>query len=59
MPAVSAPQGKPFDVARTFQQALEFHHQGRIAESGPPAQVFDAPREDVTRSFLAQARSAG
>ena len=33
MPAVSAPQGKPLDVARTFQQALEFHHQGRIAEA--------------------------
>lgn len=35
MPAVSAPQGKPFEVARTFQQALEFHHQGRIAEAEP------------------------
>lgn len=33
MPAVSAPQGKPLDVARTFQQALELHHQGRIAEA--------------------------
>jgi protein O-GlcNAc transferase len=33
MPAMSAPQGKPLDVARTFQQALEFHHQGRIAEA--------------------------
>lgn len=35
MPAVSAPQGKPIDVARTFQQALELHHQGRIAEAEP------------------------
>jgi predicted O-linked N-acetylglucosamine transferase (SPINDLY family) len=35
MPAVSAPQGKPLDVARTFQQALELHHQGRIGEAEP------------------------
>jgi predicted O-linked N-acetylglucosamine transferase (SPINDLY family) len=35
MPAVSAPQGKSLDVARTFQQALELHHQGRIAEAEP------------------------
>ena len=35
MPALSAPQGKPLDVARTFQQALELHHQGRIAEAEP------------------------
>jgi predicted O-linked N-acetylglucosamine transferase (SPINDLY family) len=35
MPAVSAPQGKPIDVARTFQQALELHHQGRITEAEP------------------------
>jgi protein O-GlcNAc transferase len=33
MPSVTAPQGKPLDVARTFAQALEFHHQGRIAEA--------------------------
>ena len=35
MPLVSAPQGKPPDVARTFQQALELHHQGRVAEAEP------------------------
>src|ERR1044072_2638731 len=35
MPALSAPQGKPLDVARTFQRALELHHQGRIAEAEP------------------------
>jgi protein O-GlcNAc transferase len=33
MPSVTAPQGKPLDVARTFNQALELHHQGRIAEA--------------------------
>ena len=33
MPSATAPQGKPLDVAHTFNQALTFHHQGRIAEA--------------------------
>jgi protein O-GlcNAc transferase len=33
MPSVTAPQGKPLDVAPTFDQALTLHHQGRIAEA--------------------------
>ena len=33
MPAVTAPQGKPLDVARTFEQALALHHQGRVVEA--------------------------
>lgn len=45
--------------ARSVAHTVHVLHQGRIAESGPPAQVFDTPHEEVTRSFLAQARSAG
>jgi protein O-GlcNAc transferase len=33
MPAVTAPQGKPLDVARTFEQGLALHHQGRVVEA--------------------------
>jgi protein O-GlcNAc transferase len=33
MPSVTAPQGKPSDVERTFQQGLALHHQGRVAEA--------------------------
>ena len=28
--------------------------QGRIAECGPPAQVLDQPKEEVTRQFLSR-----
>jgi ABC-type histidine transport system ATPase subunit len=30
-------------------------HAGRIAESGPPSQVFDSPQQEVTTQFLGQA----
>ena len=33
MPLLPLPQGKPLDVPRTLQQALELYHQGKIAES--------------------------
>jgi len=33
MPSMPLPQGKPLDVPRTIHQALELHHQGRIAEA--------------------------
>ncbi len=33
MPSLPLPQGKPLDVPRTMHQALELHHQGRIAEA--------------------------
>jgi ABC-type polar amino acid transport system ATPase subunit len=31
--------------------------EGRVAEAGPPGQVFEAPTTDVTRQFLTQART--
>ena len=33
MPSLPLPQGKPLDVPRTMHQALELHHQGRLAEA--------------------------
>ena len=33
MPSLPLPQGKPLDVPRAMQQALELHHQGRIADA--------------------------
>jgi ABC-type microcin C transport system duplicated ATPase subunit YejF len=32
-------------------------HAGRVAESGPAGQIFENPREEVTRSFLAQTKA--
>jgi ABC-type polar amino acid transport system ATPase subunit len=43
--------------ARNVSHTVHVMHAGRVAESGPPAQIFDDPREDVTRSFLAQTRA--
>jgi ABC-type polar amino acid transport system ATPase subunit len=40
--------------ARRVAHTVHVMHDGRIAESGPPEQVFGQPRLDVTRSFLAQ-----
>jgi predicted O-linked N-acetylglucosamine transferase (SPINDLY family) len=33
MPSLPLPQGKPLDVPRTMQQALELHHAGRTADA--------------------------
>jgi ABC-type polar amino acid transport system ATPase subunit len=41
--------------ARGVAHTVHILHAGRVAESGPPEQVFGAPREEVTRVFLAQA----
>ncbi|MDQ7878636.1 amino acid ABC transporter ATP-binding protein [Microbacterium sp. QXD-8] len=40
--------------ARDVADRVVFLDEGRILESGPPAQVFGAPREDRTREFLAR-----
>jgi ABC-type polar amino acid transport system ATPase subunit len=40
--------------ARRVAHTVHVMHSGRIVESGPPAQVIDAPREAVTRAFLAE-----
>jgi ABC-type polar amino acid transport system ATPase subunit len=43
--------------ARNVSHTVHVMHGGRVAESGPSPQVFDAPREEVTRSFLAQTKA--
>ncbi|NCO21544.1 MAG: amino acid ABC transporter ATP-binding protein [Rhodobacterales bacterium] len=40
--------------AREAADRVIFMDQGRIVEQGPPAQIFDAPREDRTRAFLSR-----
>ncbi len=42
--------------ARRVAKTVHVMQQGRIAESGPPEQVFDNPREEVTRTFIAEAK---
>jgi ABC-type polar amino acid transport system ATPase subunit len=43
--------------ARQASHTVHVMHAGRVLESGTPAQIFDAPREDVTRTFLAQTKA--
>jgi ABC-type polar amino acid transport system ATPase subunit len=43
--------------ARNVSHSVHVMHGGRIVESGAPQQIFEDPREDVTRSFLAQSRA--
>ena len=43
--------------ARTVAHTVHVMHAGRVAESGPPEQIFGDPREEVTRTFLAQAKA--
>jgi ABC-type polar amino acid transport system ATPase subunit len=45
-------------VARHVAHTVHVFHAGRIIESGPPAQVLDAPHEEATRLLLAEAYAA-
>ena len=38
--------------ARDAADTILFMHEGRLVESGPPAQIFGAPRDPRTREFL-------
>ncbi len=40
--------------ARNVAHTVHVMEGGRIVESGPPGQIFDAPREAATRAFLAE-----
>jgi ABC-type polar amino acid transport system ATPase subunit len=42
------------DFARRVAHTVHVMHEGRVAESGPPEQIFGQPRLDVTRSFVAR-----
>jgi ABC-type polar amino acid transport system ATPase subunit len=43
--------------ARNVAHTVHVMHGGQVAESGPPQQIFESPREEITRSFLAQTRA--
>jgi ABC-type polar amino acid transport system ATPase subunit len=45
------------NFARNVSHTVHVMHAGRVAESGPPSQIFESPREEVTRSFLAQTKA--
>jgi polar amino acid transport system ATP-binding protein len=39
--------------ARDVSTKVVFMHQGRIAEEGPPEQIFGAPKSERLAGFLA------
>lgn len=41
--------------ARRVAHTVHVMHEGCIAESGPPKQIFEHPQQEATRAFLAQA----
>jgi ABC-type polar amino acid transport system ATPase subunit len=41
--------------ARRVAHTVHVMHKGRVAESGPAQQIFENPRLEVTRAFLAEA----
>jgi polar amino acid transport system ATP-binding protein len=45
--------------ARDIASRVSFIDEGRILESGPPAELFSAPREERTRRFLQRVTDAG
>ncbi len=45
--------------AHDFADRVLFFDKGRIVEQGPPAQIFTAPQEDRTKSFLRKIIAAG
>jgi len=45
--------------AKEFADRVCFFYKGRIAEEGPPQQIFVQPREERTRQFLRAVLEAG
>jgi polar amino acid transport system ATP-binding protein len=45
--------------ARELADRVYFLDAGRILESGPPAEIFSAPKEPRTQQFLARIVAAG
>ena len=45
--------------AREISDRVCFLHAGQILESGPPAELFTAPREPRTQEFLQRVIDAG
>jgi polar amino acid transport system ATP-binding protein len=45
--------------AREFSDRVCFFYAGKIAEQGPPAELFGAPKNERTRQFLSAVMEAG
>jgi len=45
--------------AREFSDRVCFFYAGKIAEQGPPAQLFGNPQNERTRQFLSAVMEAG
>ncbi len=45
--------------ARDVANRVYFLHDGRVLESGPPAELFSHPTHDRTRRFLRRVTEAG
>jgi len=43
--------------ARNVAQRVHVLHAGTIAESGSPAQIFEAPQTEITKEFLSEVRA--
>jgi ABC-type histidine transport system ATPase subunit len=43
--------------ARQVASTVHVMHEGRVVESGPPERLFEAPRDEVTRLFLAEVKA--
>jgi ABC-type polar amino acid transport system ATPase subunit len=41
--------------ARQVARTVHVMHAGQVAESGPPEQIFENPKQEVTRSFVCEA----
>jgi polar amino acid transport system ATP-binding protein len=44
--------------ARRVAHSVHVFGDGRVIESGPPARIFDDPRQEATRSLLASVQAA-
>jgi ABC-type polar amino acid transport system ATPase subunit len=42
--------------ARQAARTVHVMHAGQVAETGPPEQIFENPKQEVTRSFLCEAK---
>jgi polar amino acid transport system ATP-binding protein len=45
--------------AREFSDRVCFFYQGKIAEQGPPSELFGSPKNERTRQFLSAVMEAG
>jgi ABC-type histidine transport system ATPase subunit len=43
--------------ARRAAKTVHVFHEGVVVESGPPQQIFESPKSEVTRDFLREVAS--